>query len=155
MIKNTDFKLGWRETLKVTLAGRRDVRLTKWLQLLHHLLPHGLNVDAGEAPLGRHFDEVRPFVAVWKDVAEKLCVVKQVLAVCKVPRPERKEGREQHLRRTRLLETADSNLGLRKVAGFTRESVLIRGQLGSASLLGHSPGENSNLDTHSWHWCTF
>lgn len=86
------FKLGWCGTLEVALSGGWEGSLTKWFQLLHHLLPHGLNVDAGEAPLRRHFDEVWPFVAVWKDVAEKLCVVKQVLAVCKIPRPEEGEG---------------------------------------------------------------
>lgn len=48
-------------------------------------------MDASKAPLRGHFDEVRPLVAVWKDVAEELRVVKQVLAVCKVPRPEEEE----------------------------------------------------------------
>ena len=64
-----------------------DSRLTQRLQLLHRLLPHRLNVDACKAPLRGHFDQVRPLVTVWEDVAVKLRVVKQVLAVCKVPGP--------------------------------------------------------------------
>ena len=44
-------------------------------------------MDACKAPLRGHFDEVWPLVAVWKDIAVKLCMVKQVLAVCKVPGP--------------------------------------------------------------------
>ena len=64
-----------------------DSRLTQRLQLLHRLLPYRLNVDACKAPLRGHFDQVRPVVARWKHVAVKLCVVKQVLAVCKVPGP--------------------------------------------------------------------
>lgn len=70
-------------------AGAFEVAagLTQRLQLLHRLLPHRLDVDARKAPLRGHFDQVGPLVAVWKDVAVKLCVVKQVLAVCKVPGP--------------------------------------------------------------------
>lgn len=92
MFVDSHFRLEWCGTMKEALCGGGEGSLTKWFQLLHHLLPHGLNVDAGEAPLRRHFDEIWPFVAVWKDVAEKLCVVKQVLAVCKIPRPEKGEG---------------------------------------------------------------
>lgn len=61
---------------------------TQRLQFLHRLLPHGLDVDARKAPLRGHFDEVRLLVAIRKDFAVKLCMVKQVFAVSKVPGPE-------------------------------------------------------------------
>ena len=62
--------------------------LTQWLQLLYTLPPHRLNVDAGEAPVRGHLYEVGPPVAVGQHVAVELCMVQQVLAVSKVPRPE-------------------------------------------------------------------
>lgn len=72
---------------KVDQKKTDDSSLTQRLQLLHSLLPHRLNVDASKAPLRGHFDEVWPLVAVWKDVTVKLSMVKQVLAVGKVPGP--------------------------------------------------------------------
>lgn len=68
-------------------GGGKEAKFTQRLQLLHRLLPHRLNVYARKAPLRGHFDKVWPLVAVWENVAVKLCVMKQVLAVCKVPGP--------------------------------------------------------------------
>lgn len=76
-----------REGKKSGIMTSAFVLLTQWLKFLHGLLPHRLYVDAGKAPIGGHFDEVGPLVAVWKDIAVKLSVVKKVLAVCKVPEP--------------------------------------------------------------------
>lgn len=58
--------------------------LTQSLQLLHGLLPHRLNVDAGEAPLGRDLDQVRPLEAVRHHLVIVLGEVEQVLGVGEV-----------------------------------------------------------------------
>lgn len=63
------------------------IALTKRLQLLNSFFPHRFNVDACKAPFRGDLDEIRSLETVWKDIAGKLCMVKQVLAVCKVPRP--------------------------------------------------------------------
>lgn len=64
-----------------------DSRLTQWLQLLNYFFPHRLNVNASKAPFRGDFDQIRPLETVRKDFIGKLCMVKQILAVCKVPGP--------------------------------------------------------------------
>jgi len=70
-----------------TPTGSRGSRLTQRLQLQYRLLPHGLDVDAGEAPLGGHLEQVRPPVAVGQHVAVEGRVLQEVLTVGKVPGP--------------------------------------------------------------------
>lgn len=64
-----------------------DSRLTKWFQLVNSFFPHRLNMDTCKAPFRSDFDRIQPLETVWKVIASKLCMVKQVLAVWKVPGP--------------------------------------------------------------------
>ncbi|XP_013920084.1 PREDICTED: caspase-9 [Thamnophis sirtalis] len=56
-------------------------RLTQRLQLLHHLLPDRLDVDAAEAPVGGDLDEVRLPEALGDDLVDVVGEVEQVLLV--------------------------------------------------------------------------
>ena len=62
----------------------RPHSLTQSLQLLHGLLPDGLDVDAGEAPLGRDLNQVGPLEAVGHYIVVILSEVEHVLAVGEV-----------------------------------------------------------------------
>lgn len=72
------------------LEGSLCPCLTQSLQLLNGVLPHGFNVDAGEAPLRGDLDEVGPLEAVWHNLVVVLGEVEQVFVVSEVTAGARK-----------------------------------------------------------------
>ncbi len=69
----------------INCEGENPEEPTQRLQLLHSVLPYGLNMDAGEAPLWRDLDQVGSLETVRQHLIDVLVVVKEVLAVCEIP----------------------------------------------------------------------
>lgn len=70
---------------KETTTHTEENCLTQRFQFLHCFLPHGLNVDAAEAPVGGNLNEVGLLEAVWDDFIHVMGKVQQILLIDGVP----------------------------------------------------------------------